>query len=99
MNKDLADAKKYARVATQKQQNITKYEEITQKAAALRENIGDMQFNLNATVRGWRNRPAPANTLEFNTTQKMLAKMDDFWTVKDSDLTSMVSQIQSKMNI
>ena len=29
----------------------------------------------------------------------MLAKMDDFWTVKDSDLTSMVSQIQSKMNI
>ena len=29
----------------------------------------------------------------------MLAKMDDFWTVKDSDLTSMVSQIQSKMKI
>tara|TARA_X000000368_G_scaffold372306_1_gene322577 strand:- start:211 stop:732 length:522 start_codon:yes stop_codon:yes gene_type:complete len=30
---------------------------------------------------------------------EMLAKMDDFWTVKDSDLTSMVSQIKSKMNI
>ena len=29
----------------------------------------------------------------------MLAQMDNFWTVKDSDLTSMVSQIQSKMNI
>ena len=29
----------------------------------------------------------------------MLAKMSDFWTVKDSDLTSMVSQIKSKMNI
>ena len=29
----------------------------------------------------------------------MLAKMDDFWTVKDSDLTSMVSQIKSAFNI
>ena len=29
----------------------------------------------------------------------MLAKLSDFWTVKDSDLTSMVSQIKSKMNI
>ena len=64
------DAKKYARVATKKQEILT-------KSAALKENIGDMQFNLNATVRGWRNRPAPANTLEFNTPQKMLAKMDD----------------------
>ena len=29
----------------------------------------------------------------------MLAKMDDFWTVQDSDLTSMVSDIKSKFGI
>ena len=29
----------------------------------------------------------------------MLAKMDDFWTVQDADLTSMVSDIKSKFGI
>ena len=29
----------------------------------------------------------------------MLAKMDDFWTVQDSDLTSMVGDIKSKFGI
>ena len=64
------DAKKYARVATKKQEILT-------KGAALKEKIGDMQFNLNSSIRGWRSRPAPANTLQYNTPQKMLAKMDD----------------------
>ena len=64
------DAKKYARVATKKQEILT-------KGAALKEKIGDLQFNLNSSIRGWRSRPAPANTLEFNTPEKMLAKMDD----------------------
>ena len=74
------DAKKYAREATKrqiKQQNIAKYEEITQKGAARKEKIGDLQYNLNSSIRGWRSRPAPANTLEFDTPEKMLAKMDD----------------------
>ena len=29
----------------------------------------------------------------------MLAKMDDFWTVQDSDLSSMVDDIKSRFNI
>jgi hypothetical protein len=29
----------------------------------------------------------------------MLAKMDDFWTVQDADLTSMVNDIKSKFGI
>ena len=68
--KQIDDAKKYARVATKKQ-------ELFAQRDALKEKIGDLQYNLNSTVRGWRNRPTPANTLEYNTPQKMLAKMDD----------------------
>jgi hypothetical protein len=30
---------------------------------------------------------------------EMLSKMDDFWTVKNSDLTSMVNDIKSKFGI
>jgi len=68
--KQIDKARKTARVATKKQEILT-------KGAALKEKIGDLQYNLNSTVRGWRSRPAPANTLEYDTPQKMLAKMDD----------------------
>ena len=67
--KQIDDAKKYARVATKKQ-------ELFAQRDALKEKIGDLQYNLNASARGWRSRPAPANTLEFDTPEKMLAKME-----------------------
>ena len=36
-----------------------------------------LRMSLNQSLRGWRNRPAPINTLEFDTPKKMLTRMEE----------------------